>query len=139
MDAEPDNGRHAAIVADRLSKSFRLGELHSLKQTARRMFRPKAQSSTASLDALHSVDFTIWRGDAFGIVGKNGSGKSTVLQVLAGTILPTGGSLTVQGRVLPLLAVGTGFHPELTGRENVTLFASSLGVPKKMITPRIGA
>ena len=77
------------------------------------------------------VDFTVYRGESFGIVGTNGSGKSTVLQILAGTTLPTGGMLEVTGRVLPLLAVGTGFHPELTGRENVTLFASSLGSPAR--------
>ncbi len=139
MLIEPDNGLPAAIVAQGLSKSYRLGELHSLQQSVNHVLRRGGSVAGTSIAALRELDFTVRRGEAFGIVGTNGSGKSTVLQVVAGTILPTGGSLTVQGRVLPLLAVGTGFHPELTGRENVTLFASSLGVPRRAIADRIGA
>jgi lipopolysaccharide transport system ATP-binding protein len=137
MLSEPGNGTPAAIVASGLSKSYRLGEHHSLQQTLNQMLRRTGAGQY--LHALNDLDFAVRRGEAFGIVGTNGSGKSTLLQVLAGTILPTGGSMTVQGRVLPLLAVGTGFHPELTGRENVTLFASSLGVPRSAIGGRIGA
>ncbi|MGI8863619.1 MAG: ABC transporter ATP-binding protein [Solirubrobacteraceae bacterium] len=91
------------------------------------------------LEALSGVDFVINRGEAMGIVGTNGSGKSTLLQILAGTTLPTEGAMHVFGRVLPLLAVGHGFHPELTGRENVTLFASSLGIPSNTISERMDA
>jgi ABC-type polysaccharide/polyol phosphate transport system ATPase subunit len=72
----------------------------------------------------------------FGVVGTNGSGKSTVLQVLTGITVPSAGSVTVRGRVMPVLAVGTGFHPELTGRENIFLFASLLGVPRKVALAR---
>ena len=135
---DPDTRRPAAIVAEGLCKSYRLGELYSLQQTVKHLVRRRAAAGP-TLDALSALSFSVRRGEALGIVGTNGSGKSTVLQILAGTILPTGGSLTVQGRVLPLLAVGTGFHPELTGRENVTLFASSLGVPRRAIAERIGA
>jgi ABC-type polysaccharide/polyol phosphate transport system ATPase subunit len=133
------DGVPAAVVAQGLSKSYQLGELHSLQQTINRLIRRGAAVASPSIKALDGVDFTVQRAEAFGIVGTNGSGKSTVLQILAGTTLPTGGAMTVQGRVLPLLAVGTGFHPELTGRENVTLFASSLGVPRAAIADRIGA
>jgi ABC-type polysaccharide/polyol phosphate transport system ATPase subunit len=91
------------------------------------------------LEALVDVDFTVQRGESFGIVGTNGSGKSTILQILAGTTLPTGGQMVSWGRVLPLLAVGTGFHSELTGRENVTLFASTLGVSRAAIEERMDA
>ena len=137
MTAEASNGaRPVAISADGLSKHYRLGELHNLKKTVNRMIR-RPHNGNGRLEALSDVDFTVYRGESFGLVGTNGSGKSTVLQVLAGTILPTGGTLEVTGRVLPLLSVGTGFHPELTGRENVTLFASSLRVPRSAIASRM--
>jgi homopolymeric O-antigen transport system ATP-binding protein len=138
MAGPENNGSSNAIVADALSKHYQLGELHSLQQTVARL-RRRAPMEAPSIEALRSVSFDVPRGRSFGIVGTNGSGKSTVLQILAGTIVPTGGSLTVQGRVLPLLAVGTGFHPELTGEENVTLFASSLGIPIPVIRERMGA
>jgi ABC-type polysaccharide/polyol phosphate transport system ATPase subunit len=135
---EPRDGV-TAIVAEDLSKHYQLGQLHSLQQTVARLRRRSTIAEVPSIEALRSVSFTVAHGESFGIVGTNGSGKSTVLQILAGTIVPTGGSLAVQGRVLPLLAVGTGFHPELTGEENVTLFASSLGVPRAAISERLGA
>ena len=137
MATEASNGaRPVAISAEGLSKHYRLGELHSLRKTVNRVLR-RPQNGDGGLEALSHVDFTVYRGESFGLVGTNGSGKSTVLQILAGTTLPTGGTLEVTGRVLPLLAVGTGFHPELTGRENVTLFASSLGIPRAAIATRM--
>lgn len=139
----PDTARHdsapVAITARALRKDFRLGELQSLQQTVRRLMHPGEASPAAGFHALADIDFTVWRGDALGIVGTNGSGKSTLLQILAGTTLPTGGQMEVHGRVLPLLAVGTGFHGELTGTENVTLFGSSLGIPRDVIRSRMDA
>jgi ABC-type polysaccharide/polyol phosphate transport system ATPase subunit len=122
-----------------LSKRYRLGEHRSLQQTVRRALRRPGAAHGPDLQALDHVDFTVNRGEAFGIVGTNGSGKSTLLQVLAGTTLPSGGELEVHGRVVPLLAVGTGFHPELTGAENVRLFAASLGIPRELIATRMDA
>jgi ABC-type polysaccharide/polyol phosphate transport system ATPase subunit len=140
MAAATQNGvRPGAIMARSLSKHYRLGELQSLRQTIQRLGHLKGAHSPPGLEALDDVTFTVHRGDAFGIVGGNGSGKSTLLQVLAGTTLPTGGEMEVHGHVVPLLAVGTGFHPELTGRENVTLFASSLGIPQSAIRQRMDA
>jgi ABC-type polysaccharide/polyol phosphate transport system ATPase subunit len=139
MSRGEQNGAGTAIAAEDLSKHYQLGELHSLQQTVKHLLRRAKRGEAPSIEALRSVDFEVSHGESFGIVGTNGSGKSTLLQVLAGTIVPTGGALTVQGRVLPLLAVGTGFHPELTGNENVTLFASSLGVPRSAIKDRMGA
>ena len=136
MSIHGGNGIPPAIVAESLSKCYRLGELQSLQQTMNHLVRRKPQQGSM-IDAVSGLDFTVWRGEAFGIVGTNGSGKSTLLQILAGTIVPTGGCMTVHGRVLPLLAVGTGFHPELAARENVTLFATTLGVPRDAIADRI--
>ena len=133
-----ENGTPAALVGEGLEKQYRLGELRSLQHTVNRVLR-RSSTQRPLLKALEGVDFTVKRGETFGLVGTNGSGKSTLLQVLAGTTLPTGGRLVVRGRVLPLLSVGTGFHGELTGRENVTLFASSLGVPRKAIADRMEA
>lgn len=131
--------RPVALSVHDLRKAYRLGELHSLRRTVSRLLRRKTGSTDTPLEALAGIDFTIYQGEAFGIVGTNGSGKSTMLQILAGTTLPTGGRMEVRGNVVPLLAVGTGFHPELTGRENVTLFASMLGIPLAVIRRRIGA
>src|SRR5215217_929849 len=140
MRASHDNGaRPISLSARGLSKRYSLGELHNLKRTIRHLTRRNGASDRPQLEALSGIDFTVHRGDAFGIVGTNGSGKSTVLQILAGTTLPTGGEMEVHGHVLPLLAVGTGFHPELTGRENVTLFAASLGIPREVIADRMDA
>jgi lipopolysaccharide transport system ATP-binding protein len=133
-----DNGRRsAAVTAVGISKHYRLGELYSLPRTVRWLLRRERKQPGSGLEALRDVDFTVWRGEAVGIVGTNGSGKSTLLQLLAGTTLPTRGVMRVHGRVLPLLAVGLGFHPELTGRENVTLFASSLRIPRRTIQSRM--
>jgi ABC-type polysaccharide/polyol phosphate transport system ATPase subunit len=140
MDAENhDGGRPVAVSATGLRKRYRLGEHQSLQLTAKRLLRWRGAPELPTFEALAGVDFTCYRGEAIGIVGTNGSGKSTLLQILAGTTLPSGGEMRVRGRVVPLLAVGLGFHPELTGRENVTLFATSLGVPRGVIADRMDA
>jgi ABC-type polysaccharide/polyol phosphate transport system ATPase subunit len=133
-----NNGGQVAVSASSLSKSYRLGESQSLLRTATRLLG-RGNGARAELDVLTNVDFTVHRGDAIGLVGANGSGKSTLLQILAGTTLPSSGSMYVQGRVLPLLAVGVVFHPELTGRENVALFAASLNFPQRTVTSKMDA
>ena len=127
-----------AVSVDGVTKEYFLGEHRSLQLTARRLVR-RLTPQTKPFIALSKVSFSIQRGEALGVVGTNGSGKSTLLQILAGVTLPTQGRMTIRGRVLPLLVVGTGFHPELTGRENTTLFASSLGVPRAVIQSRMDA
>jgi lipopolysaccharide transport system ATP-binding protein len=88
--------------------------------------------------ALHDVSFDVKRGETFCIVGQNGSGKSTMLQIVAGILQPTAGTATIQGRVSALLELGAGFNPEFTGRDNVYLNASILGLTKKEIDERYG-
>src|SRR4051794_16388485 len=133
-----DNGaRPVAVSATGIGKHYQLGELQSLRRTIKRLTGRGSDAAGPGLEALQGVDFVIYRGEAVGLVGTKGSGKSTLLQMLTGTTLPTRGEMRVHGRVLPLLAVGLGFHPELTGRENVTLFASSLGIPRQTIESRM--
>src|SRR5687768_14164735 len=86
--------------------------------------------------ALRNVDFSVERGSCVGVIGRNGSGKSTLLRMLAGVTAPTEGSITVRGSVAPLIAVGVGFHPELTGRENVYLNGTILGMTRHEVESR---
>ena len=78
--------------------------------------------------ALHGVDLNVARGETVGIVGRNGSGKSTLLQLICGTLTPSAGQVEVNGRIAALLELGAGFNPEFTGRENVFLNGSILGL-----------
>jgi lipopolysaccharide transport system ATP-binding protein len=125
----------ASVVAQDLGKTYRLGELLRLERTLKRVIGRGAPLET--FEALDRVSFATYPGECFGIVGTNGSGKSTVMQVLAGITAPTEGSMIVRGTVLPLLAVGAGFHGDLTGRENSFLYGTILGLPRKVINARL--
>lgn len=129
-------GEEPAIEVRGLGKSYQLYEkpvhrmLQSLVGSRRRFYR--------EFWALREVDFTVRRGETLGIVGRNGAGKSTLLQMIAGTLRSTEGSVAVRGRVAALLELGSGFNPEFTGRQNVYLNASILGLSRAEIDARIG-
>ncbi|HPG55836.1 MAG TPA: polysaccharide ABC transporter ATP-binding protein [Candidatus Enterocola sp.] len=87
--------------------------------------------------ALKNIDFKVEQGDVIGIIGKNGAGKSTLLKLLSRVTMPTTGTIKARGRIASLLEVGTGFHPELTGRENIYMNGAILGMSKSEITQKL--
>jgi len=89
-----------------------------------------------SIAALETVGFSVHAGEAFGVIGGNGSGKSTLLKLVAGMLKPTTGRITVAGRVAALIELGAGFHPEISGRENVFINGAVLGLTRKQIERR---
>ncbi|MEX2558072.1 MAG: ABC transporter ATP-binding protein [Actinomycetota bacterium] len=101
-----------------------------------RALRFRAGHKKTHLWAVRHVNLTVEPGETVGVIGRNGSGKSTMLRMLAGVTAPTEGVVTVHGRVAPLISVGVGFHPELTGRENVYVNATVLGMRRKEIDQR---
>jgi ABC-type polysaccharide/polyol phosphate transport system ATPase subunit len=130
-----ENRYELSVIATDLCKTYQIGELLRLEATLRSVLRRGGDKPT--FEALRGVDFEAYRGECFGIVGTNGSGKSTVLQILAGITLPTRGAMEVRGAVLPLLAVGAGFHIDLTGRENCILYGTILGLDRQVIESKL--
>lgn len=98
--------------------------------------RFRARTRRSELWAVRHVDFAVAPGECVGVIGRNGSGKSTLLQMLAGVTAPTEGRVQVRGKVAPLISVGVGFHPELTGRENVYVNAAILGLSRTQVDGR---
>jgi len=117
-----------------VSKRFQLQEGRTLREFIPAFLQGRGFS--APFFALRDVSFSLARGETLGIIGRNGSGKSTALKLMAGVMVPSAGLVRVQGRVSPLIELGAGFHPDLTGRENVFLNASILGMSGKEIRAR---
>lgn len=124
-----DPGVHpdsAAIVVSRATKRFVLRHTHSMKETFVAWTRGKPISN--DFLALDDVSFTIDQGESVALLGLNGSGKSTSLKLISGVLVPDEGEVLTRGRVAGLIEVGAGFHPDLSGRENVYLNAAILGM-----------
>lgn len=136
------------IKFENISKKYRLGsigggtlkgDLQSLfarmrgKEDPNSMVGMKNHDPNEILWALKDVSFSVNKGDAIGIIGKNGAGKSTLLKILSRVTAPTSGQITYTGRIASMMEVGTGFHGELTGRENVYLNGAILGMTKKEV------
>jgi len=126
----------AIIEVNHVTKEYRLGQIQSLKTVllnAGRRLLGQPSEKRAPLKALDDVTFSIEAGEVVGIIGLNGAGKSTLLKILAGISNPTRGRVAVRGKVAPLIEVGAGLVPEFTGRENIYLNATILGVTRAEI------
>lgn len=129
----------AAVVFDRVSKRFTLQHQRerSFQEVAVNMVRRFRRREREAFWALRDVSFRVERGETLGIIGENGSGKSTTLKLISRIIEPTLGTIEVNGRVSALLELGAGFHHDLTGRENIFLNASILGFQRREIQERL--
>lgn len=126
----------AVITVRQLGKEYKLGaQIHdTLRDQIAALFRGRKKHLTEKFWALRDVSFEVEQGDCVGIIGRNGAGKSTLLKILSQITEPTEGEIRIRGRIASLLEVGTGFHPELTGRENTFLNGAILGMTHAEIT-----
>jgi len=128
------------IEVNHLTKEYQLGHITSLKENVLNTFRRlggKPTQQRENFKALDDINFTIEQGEVVGIIGHNGAGKSTLLKHLANISKPTKGEVIVRGSIAPLIEVGAGVNPELTGRENIFLNGAILGIPKKIIQQKL--
>lgn len=144
MQIDQDRGesmRDPALALQHVSKSYRIarnrgGTNRATDAVIGRLRHPLRRTEYEDFDALNDVSFAIEPGQAVGIVGRNGAGKSTLLKLITRITAPSTGQIDLRGRVGSLLEVGTGFHPELTGRENIFLNGALLGMKRSEIRRR---
>lgn len=124
------NNREIIIEAKKLSVSF-LIQRHGINNIKDFIITMGVKSPFERKNVLRDLDLTIYKGECLGVMGRNGCGKSTLLRTIAGIMTPDGGSLTVKGKVAPLMALGVGLEPELSGLENIKLVGTLMGLSKK--------
>lgn len=125
----------AAIDVRSVSKAFRLP--HERRDTIKEHFlHPLSRSTYERNVALDNVTLRVERGECFGVIGRNGSGKSTLLKIIAGIYQPDSGSVVVDGRISPFIELGVGFNPDLTGRDNIRINGTLLGLSKRELERR---
>ena len=131
-----------AIQIENLSKTYNLDAINikTFKEFINSKFTGIAsheKERIRTVEALTDISLEVYQGESLGIIGKNGSGKSTLLKILSGISVPTSGKVTIYGRVGSVLDIGLGFHPELTGRENIMISGELLGMNRKEIRSRM--
>ena len=132
--------RENAIVVEHVTKEFRMRSARGGSLKALVMDTLKRRSAEArTLKALDDVSFAAVKGETLGLIGANGAGKSTLLGLITGTMQPTSGQITTRGAISSLLELGAGFHPDLTGRENIFLYGAIMGLTRQQMRARFDA
>jgi lipopolysaccharide transport system ATP-binding protein len=134
-----DQTTNYSIEFEQVSKQYRLGNLGTLRGTISALLsrNDEANNWRKTLWALRDVSFRLESGGSLGLIGPNGAGKTTILKLLSFITRPTSGRVTVRGRISSLIELGAGFHPELTGRDNIYLNGAILGMTRREVTQRL--
>jgi len=127
-----------AIIFEKVSKSYpRYHQIIGIKNFLFHLPTALSSLKNTRYEVLKDISFEVYKGESFGIIGRNGVGKSTTLGLIAGVLKPDSGRIVVNGRISPLLELGGGFHPELTGRENIILNGVLLGMTRAEVLKRM--
>lgn len=124
---------YECVRIENLTKTFNIRHTHSLKEFVVAKFKNKRDAEVDRFTALNNINLSFNQGETTALLGLNGSGKSTLLKLISGVMRPDEGNIGVRGRLAGLIEVGAGFHPDLTGRENVFLNGAILGMTEKQI------
>ena len=124
---------NTCVIVDQVTKRFKIRHTHAMKEFIVAKLKGKREAQTERFTALNGVDLRVHDGETVALLGYNGSGKSTLLKLISGVMKPDEGEIKVRGKLAGLIEVGAGFHPDLTGRENVFLNGAILGMTEKQI------